>query len=121
MSFFKNKKAPAGAIEKAKKTRIVSFRLEDPDYRIFIERVKASGRKQSDYGRRALLHAKVVGIATPEDMAILRQIGSMAGSFNQLAKKANGAGFKLIQWQLEAERDKLKALHNQLSDDWKHH
>lgn len=66
MSFFKNKKAPAGAIEKAKKTRIVSFRLEDPDYRIFIERVKASGRKQSDYGRRALLHAKVVGIATPK-------------------------------------------------------
>lgn len=120
MSYTKQKKSPPGAEKKAKKTHVVSFRLEDEPYRIFKERVKTSGRKQSDFGRRALLNAKVVAIATPEDMAVLRQIGSMANNLNQLAKRANEAGFKMVQWELQRWMERMKFLYNKLSDDWKH-
>ena len=54
-------------------------------------------------------------------MALLRQIGSMANNLNQLAKKANEAGFKLVQWSLDKLSKEIKSLYTKLSHDWKHH
>lgn len=54
-------------------------------------------------------------------MALLRQIGSMANNLNQLAKKANEAGFKLVQWSLDSLCKEIKSLYSKLSHDWKHH
>ena len=74
----------------------------------------------SDFWRKALLNANVTAVATPEDMAILRQIGSMANNLNQLAKKANEAGFKLVEWSLKGLSKEIKTLYTRLSYDWKH-
>ena len=65
----------------------------------------------SDFWRHALLNAKVTAVATPDDMAILRQIGSMANNLNQLAKKANEAGFKLVEWSLKGLSKEIKTLY----------
>lgn len=97
MTFSKRKKAPPGATKKSGKSYVVSVRLNEEQYKIVQESCRKSGRKLSDYWRHALLNAKVTAIATPEDMAILRQIGSMANNLNQLAKKANEAGYKLVE------------------------
>ncbi len=74
----------------------------------------------SDFWRKALLNANVTAVATPEDMAILRQIGSMANNLNQLAKKANEAGFKLVEWSLKGMSKEIKTLYTRLSYDWRH-
>lgn len=70
----------------------------------------------SEYWRHALLNAKVTATATPEDLVI----GSMANNLNQLAKKANEAGFKLVEWTLKGLSKEIKSLYSRLSYDWRH-
>lgn len=121
MTFSKRKKAPPGATKKSGKSYVVSVRLDEEQYQTVQENCRQSGRKLSDYWRHALLNAKVTAIATPEDMAILRQIGSMANNLNQLAKKANEAGYKLVEWTLKGLSKEIKSLYSKLSYDWRHH
>lgn len=120
MTFTRRKNAPTGAIKKSGKTYVVSVRLDEEQYLTVQESCRKSGRKLSDYWRRTLLNARVTAIATPEDMAILRQIGSMANNLNQLAKKANEAGFKLVEWSPKGLCKELKSLYSKLSHDWRH-
>ena len=112
---------PSGAAKPEVKMYVVSVRLTDEQYQTVVENCRISGRKLSDYWRRALLNAKVTAIATPEDMAILRQFGSMSNNLNQLAKKANEAGFKLVKWSLDSLGKDMKSLYQRLSHDWRHH
>ncbi len=121
MTFTRRKKAPEGAEKSAVKMHVVSVRLTDEQYQTVMENCRISGRKVSDYWRRAMLNAKVTAIASPDDMAILRQIGSMSNNLNQLAKKANEAGFKLVKWSLESLGKDMKSLYQRLSHDWRHH
>ncbi|WP_303045496.1 plasmid mobilization relaxosome protein MobC, partial [uncultured Duncaniella sp.] len=120
MTFTRRKKAPPGASEKSGKSYVVSVRLNEEQYQTVQENCRTSGRKLSDFWRHALLNAKVTAVATPEDMAILRQIGSMANNLNQLAKKANEAGFKLVEWSLKGMSKEIKTLYTRLSYDWRH-
>lgn len=120
MTFQKKKKAPPGATEKSGKSYVVSVRLNEEQYQTVQENCRKSGRKLSDFWRHALLNAKVTAVATPDDMAILRQIGSMANNLNQLAKKANEAGFKLVEWSLKGLSKEIKTLYTRLSYDWRH-
>ena len=99
---------------------VVSVRLTDEQYQTVVENCRTSGRKLSDYWRRALLNSKITAVATPEDMAILRQLGSMSNNLNQLAKKANEAGFKLVEWSLKGLSKEIKTLYTRLSYDWRH-
>lgn len=121
MTFQKKKKAPPGVEKKSGKTFVVSVRLDEEQHKTALEKCRKSGRKLSDYWRCALLNAEVIQVARPEDMALLRQIGSMSNNLNQLAKKANEAGFKLVQWSLDSLSKELKSLYSKLSHDWKHH
>lgn len=120
MTFATRKEAPPGATEKSGKSYVVSVRLNEEQYQTVQENCRKSGRKLSDFWRHALLNAKVTAVATPDDMAILRQIGSMANNLNQLAKKANEAGFKLVEWSLKGLSKEIKTLYTRLSYDWRH-
>lgn len=120
MTFQKKKKAPPGVEKKSGKTFVVSVRLDEEQHKTALEKCRKSGRKLSDFWRHALLNAKVTAVATPDDMAILRQIGSMANNLNQLAKKANEAGFKLVEWSLKGLSKEIKTLYTRLSYDWRH-
>lgn len=114
------RKSPsAGTVIKQKKHHVVSVRLNDDQYATALAKANESGRKLSDYWRRALLNTTIKAIAKPDDMVILRQIGSMANNLNQLAKRANEAGFKLVKWEVESLCKIIKALYYRLSHDWK--
>lgn len=121
MTFSKRKKAPPGVTEKSGKSYVVSVRLNEEQYQTVQENCRKSGRKLSDYWRCALTKSEVIQVAQPEDMALLRQIGSMANNLNQLAKKANEGGFKLEQWSLDKLSKEIKSLYTKLSHDWRHH
>ena len=121
MTFTKRKVASMDAQNKPKKLRIVSVRLTEEEYQQVVENCRKSGKKLSDFWRRALLNAKITALATPEDMEILRQIGSMSNNLNQLATVANRTKeFKLVSWELQARSKELKTLYINLSNDWKH-
>ena len=75
---FTRKVASTDAQNKSKKLRVVSVRLTEEEYQQVVENYRKAGRKLSRLWRRALLNAKIIALATPEDMAILRQIGSMS-------------------------------------------
>lgn len=120
MTFIKRKKSPPGETKKPVKSRVVSVRLNDGEHLQVKEKCRESGRKISDFWRQALLKANVIQVATPEYMALLRQIGSMSNNLNQLAKRANEAGFKVVKWELENLAKNLKSLYLKLSNDWKH-
>ena len=121
MTFTKRKVASTDAQNQPKKPRGVSVRLTEEEYQQIGENCRKSGRKLSDFWRRALLNAKITALATPEDMAILRQIGSMSNNLNQLATVANATkDFKLVSWEVQARSKELKTLYNNLSNDWKH-
>lgn len=113
------KSASAETAIKQKKHHVVSVRLNDDQYATALAKANESGRKLSDYWRRALLNTTIKAIAKPDDIAILRQIGSMANNLNQLAKRANEVGFKLVKWEVESLCKNIKALCYRLSHDWK--
>ena len=122
MTFNKRKVASSDAHKKPVKLRVVSVRLTEEGYQQVVENCRKAGRKLSDFWRRALLNAKVTALAMPEDMAILRQIGSMSNNLNQLATVANRTKeFKLVSWEVQARSKELKTLYNNLSNDWKHY
>ena len=122
MTFNRRKVASNDARKKPVKPRIVSVRLTEEEYKQVVENCRKAGRKLSDYWRRALLNTKVTALATPEDMAILRQIGSMSNNLNQLATVANRTKeFKLVSWEVQTRSKELKNLYNNLSNDWKHY
>lgn len=119
MKNFRNNAAKTEAATKQKKMHVVSTRLDDGQYQQVMENCRKSGRKFSEFWRRALLSVVVKAIATPEDMDILRKIAGMSRNLNQLAKRANDGGFKLVKWEVEDLAAKLKTLYHQLSYDWK--
>lgn len=121
MTFTKRKSALKNAVDKPKKLRVVSVRLTEEEYLQVVENCRNAGRKLSDSWRRALLNVRITALATPEDMAILRQIGSMSNNLNQLATVANATkDFKLVSWEVQARSKELKTLYHNLSNDWKH-
>ena len=121
MTFTRRKKAPEGAAKPAIKMHVVSVRRTDEQYQTVLKNCQLSGRKLSNYWRRALLNAKVTALATPEDMVLLRQLGGMSNNLNQLAKKENESGFKLVKWALDSLGKDMKSLYQPLSHDWRHH
>ena len=119
MKNFRNNAAKTEAATKQKKMHVVSTRLDDGQYQQVMENCRKSGRKFSEFWRRALLSVVVKPIATPEDLGILRKIAGMSNNLNQLARRANEGGFQLVKWEVEGLAAKWKTLYHQLSYDWK--
>ena len=119
MKNFRNNAAKTEAATKQKKMHVVSTRLDDGPYQQVMENCRKSGSKFSEFWRRALLSVVVKPIATPEEMDILRKIAGMSNNLNQLARRANEGGFKLVKWEVEGLAAKLKTLYHHLSYDWK--
>lgn len=82
MKNFRNNATKTEAATKQKKMHVVSTRLDDGQYQQVMENCRKSGRKFSEFWRRALLSIVVKPIATPEDMGILRKIAGMSNNLN---------------------------------------
>lgn len=115
------KKRKSTTVEPLVRNRVVSTRLDDKEHKIVITNCRYSGRKMSDYCRKALTGAKIRELAKPEDMALLRKIGGMATNLNQMAKRLNADGHKYESWQVVNVAKQISSLYNLLSDDWKNH
>lgn len=79
-----------------KKTHQVNVKLNDMDY--FRLQVRAENANMSipDYVRNSIVDSKVVGRLSVYDNNLIRELTNMGNNLNQIAKKANQAGFDVV-------------------------
>ena len=98
----------------------VTVKLATPDYYTLKSRARSAGISASEYLRECFRKGYVRQRLTAEHSDYIRKLCGMANNLNQLAKKANEAGFKLVEWSLKGLSKEIKTLYTRLSYDWRH-
>ena len=76
-----------------KKGYRVSLKMATEEYYSAKSKARLAGVTMSEYVRQAIRKSEVKQRLSPEDMGYIRQIAGMANNFNQIARKANAAGY----------------------------
>jgi hypothetical protein len=76
-----------------KKKYLVSIKLDTGEYISLKSKVKTAGICRSEFIRRCLLGSIIVPRLTPELNDHIRKLCGMCNDLNQIARKANAAGF----------------------------
>lgn len=108
---------PKSRIEKHH--RVVSTRLTELQFYAMRKRATQAGVPLSNYIRQAVIRGEIIRRMNRHDAEIIRQLAGEANNLNQLARRANTAGFVLIVQELLKLKAKIVEIINQLSDDWK--
>ena len=91
---------------------------EDGRSRLYALRGKAraAGLTWAEYARTALSRSVVRQRLTAEQMTLLRQLAGMANNLNQLARKANSAGYVQAAAECTALIEKIDTLIDQINE-----
>ena len=87
----KDGRPPKSASEKLKER--LTVKMAAADYYALRGKARAAGLTWAEYARTALSRSVVRQRLTAEQMTLLRQLAGMANNLNQLARKANSAGY----------------------------
>ena len=79
-----------------KKKYKVTLKMETKEYFSFKAKVHLSGLCQSEYIRRCIEKSEIKQRLSPEHLGYIRQLSGMANNLNQIAKRANTAGYMEI-------------------------
>lgn len=77
---------------------------------------RAAGLTWAEYARTALSRSVVRQRLTAEQMTLLRQLAGMANNLNQLARKANSAGYVQAATECTALIEKIDTLIDQINE-----
>ena len=77
---------------------------------------RAAGLTWAEYARTALSRSVVRQRLTAEQMTLLRQLAGMANNLNQLARKANSAGYVQAAAECTALIEKIDTLIDQINE-----
>jgi len=94
----KEKKPKQGrpAKEKDKLNHSINLKLTEKDFTSIQEKAAKLGMKATIYAREMLLKGRVKSRFSLEELDLMRKLSGMANNLNQLAKKANQAGFEKV-------------------------
>lgn len=98
------------AKEKAKLVRSINLKLTEEDFRTVKEKAAVLGMKATQYAREMTLKGSVKSRFSLEDYALMRNLSGMGNNLNQIAKKANQAGFKRAESEAVTLMGKIKEL-----------
>lgn len=87
----KGGRPPKSDVERLKERLVV--KMASADYYTLRGKARAAGLTWTEYARTALSRSVVRQRLTAEQMTLLRQLAGMANNLNQLARKANSAGY----------------------------
>jgi len=90
----KEKKKGRPKKEKEKLSCSINLKLTEEDLKKVRERAEKLGLKVTQYARQMVLNGRVKSRFTLEELDLIRKLSGMANNLNQIAKKANQAGFK---------------------------
>lgn len=84
------------AKEKEKLDCSINLKLTERDFDLVKEQAAKLGMKATIYARGMVLKGKVKSRFTLEELDLMRKLSGMANNLNQIAKKANQAGFAKV-------------------------
>ena len=79
--------------EKDKLITSINLKLTESDFNSVKEKAEKLGMKATQYAREMTLKGRVKFRFTLEELDLMRKLAGMANNLNQLAKRANIAGF----------------------------
>jgi hypothetical protein len=88
----------------------LTVKMETKEYFSFKAKARLAGLTQSEYIRRCITKSEVKQRLTSEHLGYIRQLAGMANNINQIARKANAAGYVEVhpEWmQQTASLDNL--------------
>lgn len=87
------KKRGRPAKEKAKLSTSINLKLTEADFNKIREKAEKLGMKATQYVREMVLKGSVKSRFTIEELDLIRKLAGIANNLNQIAKKANQAGY----------------------------
>ena len=95
MKTIKNRNKTGRPVKSAaeKKSYKVNLKMATEEYFSLKSKARLTGFTLSEYIRRAIEKSEVIQRLSPEHLLYVHQISGMANNINQIARKANAAGF----------------------------
>lgn len=100
------------AKEKAKLSISINLKLTEEDFKTVKEKAEKLGIKATQYAREMTLKGGIKSRFTLEELHIMRKFSGMANNLNQIAKRANIAGFMDVYSEVLGMVDYFKQLVN---------
>lgn len=82
--------------QKEKLSCSINLKLTAEDFKIIRDKAQELGMKATQYVREMVLKGKVKSRFTLEELDLMRKLSGEANNLNQIAKKANQAGFAKV-------------------------
>lgn len=98
------------AKEKEKLNFSINLKLTEADFNSVKEKAEKLGMKATRYAREMVLKGRVKSRFTLEELDLMRKLSGIANNLNQLAKRANQAGFNRVGNEIMVLLEWIKAL-----------
>ncbi len=98
--------------EKEKLNCSINLKLTAKDFDLIKETAAKLGMKATQYVREMVLNGKTKSRFTLEELNLMRKLSGMANNLNQIAKKANQAGFNRVGNEVLVVLEWIKAVFN---------
>jgi predicted DNA binding CopG/RHH family protein len=98
--------------EKEKLSCSINLKLTTEDFKMIREKAQELGMKATQYVREMVLKGKVKSRFTIEELDLMRKLSGEANNLNQIAKKANQAGFNRVENEVLVVLEWIKAIFN---------
>jgi len=98
------------AKEKAKLSTSINLKLTEADFKRVKEKAAKLGLKATQYAREMALKGCVKSRFSLEELDLMRKLAGVANNLNQLAKRANQAGFHHVGNEVLVVLERIKAL-----------
>lgn len=95
-----------------KLTRSINLKLTSADYESVQKKSSKVGLSATQYAREMTLSGGVKSRFTVEELDLMRKLSGEANNLNQLAKRANQAGFSRVGNEITVVLEWIKALFN---------
>jgi len=105
-------KAPA-----EKKGYKITIKLDTEEYYTLKAKAREAGINRSEFIRHCIRSSVVKQHLTSEQMGYIRQLSGMANNINQVAHRANAAGYSDVHTQCLSMNERLDNVIKKIEDD----
>jgi hypothetical protein len=119
MKTIKNRNTGGRPVKEAaeKKGHKITIKMATDEYGSLKAKSHEAGINQSEYIRQCIQASVVKQRITPELMNCIRQLSGMANNINQIAHKANAAGYPVVHKHCQYMNERLDNVISKIEDD----
>ena len=97
-----------------KKKYRIAVKLCTKDFYALKAKATQSGMTPTEVARLAINGCEIRQRLTPEQMDCIRKLAGMGNNLNQIARKANAAGYVIVQKEISSLTEKIDNVINQI-------